>query len=217
MKELNIRVSENDLKILRENDYVLCVAKRVEDSYYNVIWQAEKNFTQNNRIIWDDKVSNYSLFASTSCHEGQTVFENILPIQISLGERAVLEKAGYFSGKEPGKEADEIEMRNLYEPVYPGLCQQCIDFNGETSIQPFFLSPVLCIPGEFRVKPVDKLLVWFEQDVRQGMIIRPEREKIDNAMLKSASGYKAEIDMEADESGNKKVTLLYQDYMWKVV
>lgn len=206
MKELIVQIAEDDLKVLRENNYLLCVAKKMEDYSYTVVWQAEKDFSQNNKMTWEDS---YSMFASTSRTEGEVVFENILPVQIAQGERVILTSYGTFNGKEQGETTDCLEMRNQYKGIYPGVSVESKNFKGETLVTPFFLSPELSIPGVFKVKPVEQILVWFEQKIESGTVILLEYK---NQMKYAARSNMIEVNLEKEDS----VTLLFEDYAWKI-
>lgn len=204
MKELVIQITEADYKILRENNYTLCIAKKVEDCDFNVIWLAEKNYTQNNSITWDDK---YSIFASKTMKKGQVVFENILPHEIQPGQRITLEKEGIWGNIESFGESDEMAILNQYMPVYPGLCQTCTNLSGTTSMIPFYLSPNLCIPGMFTVKPTGSIIVWFAQNVQSGLIISDKKY---GDPTKSFSNF-----IIIDMSTNNKMIIEFDNFDWK--
>lgn len=216
MKELNIQISEDNFTVLKQSNYSLCIAKRTSDYGYNVIWQADADFSQNNTFSWDDD-NDYYIFASRTAELYETVSINISAKQISLGESIVLKKEGCFGDVTESDSKDSIGMTNQYMPIHPGLCKQCKNFAGETENAPFFLCPDLCVPGEFSTKPTEKILVWFQQRADSGMIVSWTEKKgviIDQseAILFSSSSRETEIDMEEKNS----VTLLYEDWEWKI-
>lgn len=205
MKELFIQITEDDYKVLKDNGYVLCVAKKVEDCDFNVIWRAEADFAQRNSITWEDK---YSIFVSRTIKKGQLVFINVPPCEISPGQKVTLEKEFCFGTVEPFENVDEIAMVNQYKPVYPGLCQECTDFSGVTESTPFYLSPDLSIPGTFTAKLAEQLLVWFAQGGKSGLIISQNRNSHEEKTISNC--------VKLDMSAKDKVNLTFEGFQWKI-
>lgn len=206
MRELLIQVSEDDCRILHSNDYALCIAKRVEDCDFNVIWQAEQSFTQANIFQWEDK---YSIFASRTMQKGEEVFANVSPREISPGQSIILEHEGCFGEAQASGEQDEITMMNQYMPIYPGLCQICRGFSGSTVQAPFYLDPDLSIPGTYIVKPVEKIMIWFAQGAKSGLIISNKRGELTE---KAISNY-----IILDMRDKSKMTIEFDKFVWKIV
>lgn len=206
MKELSIQIMEDDYKILKENNYSLCVAKRVEDCDFNVIWVADQNFTQQNSITWEEK---YSIFASRTMKKGNVVSINVSPKEIMPGQQVTLEEGCYFGDVVTSEVKDKIVMINKATPIYPGLCQECTDFTGATSYNPFYLSPDMCIPGEFTTKPTEQVLIWLEQGAQNGLIIS---EKTNYKIEKALSNY-----IVIDMSENSKMSIAFENFLWKKI
>ncbi len=206
MKELMIQVMEDDYKILKDSHYILCIAKKVEDCDFNVIWLAEQNFTQQNVVTWEDK---YSIFASREMKKGNVVRMNVLPKEIMPGQEITLQEGCYFGDAKMSEVQDEIIMINQAIPIYPGLCQECTDFAGVTSAAPFYLSPDMCIPGMFTTKPTEQIMIWFAQGAKSGVIISEERHA---KMEKALSNY-----IEIDMSGKSKMTIAFDKFSWKKI
>lgn len=206
MRQISIQVTEDDYKILKGNNYVLCIAKRVEDCDFNVIWQAEKNFSQNNIISWEGK---YSIFVSRTMQRGQTVFFNVPPHEILPGQSITLEEEGCFGKVESFGAQDEITMLNQYMPVYPGLCQMCTDFAGITSSAPFYLSPDLCIPGTFITKPTEQIMVWFAQGAKSGLIISQNKKLQEEKAISNC--------ITLDMNTKNNIKLVFDKFQWKIV
>lgn len=206
MREIVIRVGEDDYGILKKNHYILCIAKRVEDCDFNVIWQAEPNFMQNNLFSWEDK---YSIFASRTMQKGQTVFQSISPKEISPGQSIILKPEGCLGEAETSGAGAEITMVNQYMPIYPGLCQTCSGFSGSTVQAPIYLDPDLCIPGTYMTKPVEKIMLWFAQGAKSGLIISDKRSALTE---KTISNY-----IILDMHDKIKMTIEFDKYVWKVV
>lgn len=206
MKELSIQIMEDDYKILKENNYTLCVAKRVEDCDFNVIWVAEQNFTQQNSITWEDK---YSIFASRTMKKGDVVSINVSPKEIMPGQQVTLEEGCYFGDVVTSEVKDKIVMINKAIPIYPGLCQTCTDFAGATSCTPFYLSPDMCIPGSFTAKPTEQAMIWFQQGAQNGLIIS---DKTYYKIEKALSNY-----IVIDMSETSKMNLAFENFVWKKI
>ncbi|MCM1398329.1 MAG: hypothetical protein NC225_02480 [Clostridium sp.] len=206
MKELKIQVMEDDLKILKDNHYALCIAKSVEDCDFNVIWQAEQNFTQQNSITWEEK---YSIFASRQMKKQTVVQMNVSPKEIATGQQITLLAEGCFGDVESSKEQDEIIMTNQWTPIYPGLCQQCTGFAGDTAYAPFYVSPDMCIPGTFTTKPTEQIMVWFAQNAQSGLIISEKKyEETEKALSNFIT-----IDM----SGKNEMSIAFDKFSWKKI
>lgn len=206
MKELMIQVMEDDYKILKDNHYILCIAKKVEDCDFNVIWLAEQNFTQQNSITWESK---YSIFASREMKKGNVVGINVLPKEIMPGQQITLQEGCYFGDVKTSEVQDEITMINQSIPIYPGLCQIRTDFAGITSSAPFYLSPDLCIPGMFTTKPTEQMMIWFAQGAKNGLIIS---EKKDEKTEKVFSNY-----IVIDMGETSKMSIAFEKFSWKKI
>ena len=100
MKEIVIAIYDDDLKVLTENKYSLCIAGRTSDYTYNVIWLSETGFSQNNLVKIENK---YSVFASVSANIGDMVFKNIGPMDINIGEKTEISAEGFFNGAKTGE------------------------------------------------------------------------------------------------------------------
>ncbi len=204
MKELLIEIGTNEYKVLKDNGYHLCIAKKVDDDKFNVIWQAYGDYSQSNKITWNE---NYKIFASLSREDREKVFANVLPEEISFGQEILLNVQGCFGSISQSKEKDSIGMINQYHPVYPGLYQECTDIYGNTKSLPFYLSSNQSIPGRFRTKPVDKILVWFEQSVESGIVI--------SRYMTSAKGISESTSIQLDMQEKSSMKIVFEQYQWK--
>lgn len=64
----------------------------------------------------------------------------------------------------------------------------------------------MCVPGVFQTKPTDMFLIWFEQDVSEGMIFRRENENLLSASRSNA----IEVNLENAD----RVAIMYKNYRW---
>lgn len=204
MKELVIEIGTNEYKVLKDNGYYLCIAKKVDDDKFNVIWQAYNDYSQSNKITWNKK---YKIFASLSREDRKKVFANVSPEEISFGQEILLEAQGCFGAISQSREKDSIGMINQYQPVYPGLYQECTDIHGNTNSLPFYLSSNQSIPGSFRTKPVDKILVWFEQSVESGIAI--------SRYTTSAKGISESTSIQLDMQEKSSMEIAFEQYQWE--
>lgn len=209
MKTLVVEIAGNDLEILSSSHYMLCVAKVLTDENSLVIWQAEDQILAHNEMSWEENV-NYSLFCSTNNANRKKVVMNVPDAEIALGEYLTLTETGNFdTQKKQGSWKDQLGLINQYNPIYPGICQQCTDFKGVLSKDPIFLNPTLSLPGEFTIKPLEKIMVWFEQDVEKGMYLF-------HNFADSVQAGKTKV-ITVDMQAKDRVTLSYEKFDWKIL
>ncbi len=205
MKQLIIEIDDDDFRVLKENAYCLCLAKRVKDCGFNVIWQAYHEFASNNTIKWE---AEYEIFASFTRKDREVVFANVSPKAISPGEQILLKTEGCFGEISSLQDKNCIGMLNQYIPVYPGLCQKCTDIRGNTQFSPFFLCDDKCIPGTFLTEPTENIVVWFEQGAESGMISSYIGKRMKNI---SASN---PISLELTDRDTIKI--MFKGYQWHI-
>ena len=208
MKTLIIEIAQGDLEILSSSHYILCVAKVLTDENSLVIWQTEERILAHNEMSWEEN-ANYSLFCSNNNTNRKKVVMNIPDKEIALGEYLTLTETGTFGDSKQGPWNDQLGLINQYGSIYPGICQQCTDFNGAASKDPIFLNPTPSLPGEFTIKPLEKIMVWFEQDVEKGMYLFHNW----TDSVQAAKTKKITVDMQEKD----QITLSYENYDWKIL
>jgi len=194
-KTVNIRIDPKDLEILKDGDYKLCFAKKVGDKDFNVVWQSYNKYLANNTFQWTPM---YQLFGSNRFEGNVQVTVDTNAVNIGLGEVSTLNFAGNLSTPVSGGEKTEFTMINEYGPIHPGVNQLSIGIDGKAASTPIYVSKKSIVKGETGLKPVEKVLVWFEQNIKTSTMFSKSRSK------------SIEIDLTNENSASRK----YIDGKW---
>ncbi|MBS9425192.1 hypothetical protein EAE90_16525 [Photorhabdus caribbeanensis] len=173
-KSVKIQIAPNDLATLKQSKYKLCFAKKVGDHNYNVVWQAYDKFLSSNTFSW---IPIYQLFGTNSFNSGVKVdvATNLVPIQ--LGETSTLDSNGNLQEAITGGPDTGFTLYNEYGSIHPGIRQLSTGINGERVSTPIYASTDPIVTGECLLTPVEKVLVWFEQDVITSTMFSTSRSK----------------------------------------
>ncbi len=68
-KSVNIHIDSSDFETLKDNDYSLCFAKKVGDTF-NVVWQSTFRYLRFNVFQW---IPTYQLFGTNKFESDVTV------------------------------------------------------------------------------------------------------------------------------------------------
>lgn len=167
---ITIQIAKQDLKILKDDRYHLCIAGRMDDSDFTVVWYAAERFTYNNKIEINNE---YGVFASQK--GTKKVFEDFPGTPASIGEKCTIDKYGTISQAVTGDNPDAIVLVNQYGNLYPGLTRSGIGIYGEEFSNPVFLSRNAILRGEFEYFPTDQFKIWFEQNKVAGDILPQQK------------------------------------------
>jgi hypothetical protein len=195
-KSVKILVDPSDLASLKENKYRLCFAKKVNNTY-NVVWQSYTDFIHQNSFSWTPV---YQLFGTNTFQDNVTVDVETNAVSILLGQGATLDQDGNLGPASTQNPPTAISMTNEYGPIHPGLNQLSISPNGKSSVTPVYVGEYQIELGKDQLTPVDKVQVWFEQNVETSTMFSDDRTKI------------TEIDLTFVDSG----TRLYKNGVWVV-
>ena len=165
-----IKIATQDLKILRDAEYHLCIAGRMKDTDFTVVWYATGEFTLNNIIEINDE---YEVFASN--RSTKKVFEDFLRTPAEIGEKCIIDKYGNISQAITGDIPDGIVLVNKYGNLYPGLIRKGTGIKGEEFSNPLFLSRNAILPGEFDYFPSYEIKIWFAQNKEAGEILPQQK------------------------------------------
>lgn len=201
---ITIQIDKEDLKILKNAEYYLCMAGRIKDADFTVVWYATESYTSNNQIQINNK---YEVFASNGCTEKVSVDFSGVPVDI--GEKCVIDKYGIISQAKTGEISDAIVLVNEFGNLYPGLMRRGRGINGEEFYNPLFLSPNLILPGEFDFVPVYQIKIWFAQNVETGKILPQEKKQ----NMKSAKTNYILVDLEKRDTP----VLSYSNGEWRYI
>lgn len=173
-KKVSIHLDDEVIRSLKENAYKLCFAKKVGDEDYNVIWQSFLGYENYNNFSW---LPSYQIFTANELRENVEVEVRSKMVPIGLGETVVRDKYGVLSDAVSGGESTALNLINNGEPTCVGISQLCTDIDGRQISAPIYVSERKIIAGEAGFKPMEKLLVWFEQNVETGMMFSHVRSR----------------------------------------
>lgn len=194
-KTITVEVATDDLTFLKKNGYKLCFAKKVAEGTFNVVWQSYTDYLVTNEFSWTPQ---YQLFGSNTFRATVTVKVATNKMTIGLGETSLLTSAGVIEPPSTGGPSTGITMTNEFGPIHPGLNQLSIGLNGESVSTPFYVAENQIALGETTMTPVEKILIWFEQNVET------------STMFATARSNSVEVDMTTTNSA----TRLYKGGKW---
>lgn len=194
-KVVNIQIDSDDLIGLKAAGYKLCFAKKIATEEYNVIWQSYSDYLADNSFSWTPQ---YEIFGTRVFQDNITVKISTNVAQIGLGEQSVLNPAGVMLPATTGGPTTAITMQNQFGTIHPGINQISTGPDGETISTPIYVAAHPIVQGDVSMTPVEKVLVWFEQNAETSM------------MFSTARSMKVEIDLTSTNSA----TRLYKDQKW---
>ena len=198
MKSVKIEISQDELDNLKGNDYMLCFAKKVGDNAYNVVWQAYDKYLSNNTFSWTPQ---YQLFGTNTFQSNIQVVAQTNTVTIGLGETSTLNSAGNLSNPVSGGPSTSITMINDYGNIHPGVNQLSTGIDGSVTSTPIYVAQQASITGTTSLTPVEKVLVWFQQNIET------------STMISEVIGTPVEIDLTLADSA----TRLYSNGQWTTV
>lgn len=194
-KSVTIEIAEEDLKTLKSSDYKLCFAKKIAQGDYNVVWQSSTKYLVSNSFSWTPQ---YELFGSNLFQENIEVKVATNIVNIGLGETSILNEHGILEPAKTGGPDTELTMDNQYDLIHPGVNQLSTGITGETISTPIYVAPNPIVKGLTSLTPVEKVLVWFEQNIATGTMFSQSRS----------------LSVEIDLTNTDSATRLYSDQKW---
>jgi len=194
-KTVTILIAKDDLTTLKGGNYKLCFAKKVGDNAYNVVWQSYTDYLYQNKFLWTPQ---YQLFGTNQFQAGVTVHVSTNVVDIGLGEKSTLDKDGNLGKASTGGPDTAITMDNKYGSIHPGLNQLSTGLKGEQVSTPIYVAPKVSVQGTVELTPVEKVLVWFQQNIET------------STMFSDARSNSIEIDL----TSSNNETRLYSNQKW---
>ena len=200
-KTVQIQIAPYDFDVLKSANYMMCFARKVNDTY-DVVWQAYGEYLTTNSFAWFPL---YQLFATNSFNAGRVVSVQTNTVDISLGQQATLDFAGVIGPVANGGPSGSITLLNEFGQVCPGLCGVATGPDGTQRQLPMFVEPAAIEIGVDTLTPVDVVLVWFEQNIAAGTMLSPD------AMIAVSKS------VEVDLTNVDEATRLYQNGSWSTI
>lgn len=194
-KNVKIEIAVPDFEIFKRADYRLCFAKKVGDNFYNVVWQSYREYLINNTFSW---LPQYSLFCSNYFRDYDIVRAVTNEVHIGLGETSRLNQDGMLGAPWASGPTNGFCMDNRYGSIHPCVKQVSIGINGRMESTPVYVTIEPVVPGVIVLTPVEKIMIWFEQNVDPG------------TMFSTAKSLSVEIDF----SSRNDASLKYENQQW---
>jgi hypothetical protein len=194
-KSVTIEVAPGDLEALKKAGYRLCFAKKVGNAAYNVVWQSYSQYLVTNDFGWTPQ---YQLFGTNRFSDGIRVKVSTNLVSIGLGQQSTLNNFGLLGPASDGGVATGITMINDFGSIHPGVMQLSTGIDGSQVATPIYVAQGPIVSGVAELTPIEKVLVWFEQDVET------------STMFSNAQSKSVEIDLTFVE----QATRLYKDGKW---
>lgn len=194
-KTVTIEIDTADLATLKGADYKLCFAKKIAEGDYNVVWQSYTKYLVNNVFSWTPQ---YQLFGTNMFQSGVRVNVATNLVSIGLGEESVLDSAGVLGAPKTGGSDISITLVNNYGSIHPALNQLSTGIDGSQISTPIYVAQKEIVAGNATLTPVEKVLVWFEQNVET------------STMFSTARSRSVEIDL----TYSNEAVRLYKGQQW---
>lgn len=197
-KKVVVQISEEELHKLKDSHYALCFAKKVGDFDYDVIWKSLDKYLATNTFSWQPmyQISGTNTFESDVKVEVATNIEDI-----GLGEKTILDRDGALSNPVTGGDPTAINVDNEYGNIHFVISQLSKNNGGAQETTPIFVSKDESIKGDAHFKPVEKILVWFQQNAQTSTMFTEMRS---NAM-------------EVDLTNKNVASIRYENGTWRIV
>lgn len=197
-KKVSIDIDINDFNNLKNNKYSLCFAKKVGDEDYNVVWNAETCFLQKGSFSWTPQ---YQIFATNTFKESVKVTTQTDIITIGLGEQTTMSENGVLSSASTGTDKNSIAFINDYGSIHPAINQICTSVTGEMISTPIYVAKNAVVKGKTLLKPVEKVLIWFEQNIETSTMFTTSRSR----------------SIELDLTASSTISIKYSQEEWKII
>lgn len=197
-KVVNIKVDQDDLATLKAANYRMCFAKKVGDNAYNVVWQSYHDYLTNGRFSWTPQ---FQLFGSNSFVSNVQVQMSTDPQIIGLGQTCTLDKNGILQPAITGGSETALTMDNEYGSIHPGVNQISVGITGKQESTPIYVAENSIVTGKTELTPVEKVLVWFEQNIETSTMFSDSRSKA----------------IEVDLTSSNEKSILYKGQKWSFI
>ncbi|KAF5379561.1 hypothetical protein D9757_009254 [Collybiopsis confluens] len=151
---LTVVIPDSLRKGLIEAGYSLCLARKVGNNDFNVIWQGNKQYLKNNDFEWSQE---YQVFASKAFKDGALVKAVSDPQDIEYKQVCIFDNYGTMNPATADKNGKEgsFKVENQY---------QTLNFAVSTKVnglyRTIYVTPS-AITGSVAFEPKNEVRVWF--------------------------------------------------------
>jgi hypothetical protein len=170
-KALTVQVTEDALHQLKQNQYSLCFAKKVGDTF-NVVWSSSNKYLSTNQFSWQPQ---YQLFGTNTFNTTITVKATTNTVAIGLGETSVLDADGFLESPKTGGPSTSITMNNEFGSIHPGVNQLSTGIDGAQVSSAIYVAENAVLSGTVSLTPKESVLVWFQQNIETGTMFSDAR------------------------------------------
>ncbi|WP_163832865.1 hypothetical protein [Spartinivicinus ruber] len=182
-KNLNIILSQDEVKFLKENKLNMVIAKAVNSGgaeKYNVVWESRSDYAITNTYSWIPQYTANTTSIDIISPTSKVVAQGV-NVPMKLGQKTILNQYGMLSqnvSKSDNPNSIEFDIaQNFYEKSFH--ITLATGLNSSTKPQPFFIDTETYEPGyKVEVTPIEKVKVWFQTELETGnyieKIIAPE-------------------------------------------
>lgn len=199
-KSLSIEIADKDLENLQGSSYKLCIAKKVREDDFNVVWKSFDEYSTYTEISW---VPMYTIFATKKFEDDAQVTMMTKIVPIGLGETCLLDMNCLMHAATTGGPKTALTLDNQYQksPVHVGVSQMLHDdVKGQQSL-PIYVAPKPSIMGKITLTPVERVQIWFSQSLQT------------STMFSEAVSNVVEVDL----TSTNHQSLLFENSVWKIV
>jgi hypothetical protein len=211
VKQLTININNDDFDRLQAAQYNLCIAKKIADEDYDVVWWAipYSEYIPVTTIAWP---SSYQLFLALGFQPGNPVAQSGPPVDVFPGQQVTLDASGQFSTPSVGSSPKSITLINQYGSIFPAVSQPLTVGQGAIQPSPFFIPQAMLLKGQIDFAPTDTVLVWFQQRATSGMMFSPPpSQEPQEEMIARTTAF------EVDLSSGASASITYSNQEWKPV
>ncbi|KAJ7068797.1 hypothetical protein C8F01DRAFT_1051200 [Mycena amicta] len=155
---LQVNVASDQVQLLKNAGYSLCISKKVNGSYC-VVWQGT-GFNAHNTFRWTEE---YRVFACNQFKTGALVEASCEPVDIQFGQTAILDETGTMLPAQGPVTGESFAVTNLYQPVNFAVNQYI-----GSSWSPIYVDKTLTVIGDDPSEtftPIVSVLVWFSKSL----------------------------------------------------
>lgn len=176
-KTVTISIDSSDFEVLKKNGYHLCFAKKLRGHDYDVVWQSydKESYLESNTFSW---ISSFQIFGANVFQDNVRVRTSTNTVSIRLGEQCTINQEGHIEGVKTGSYPDSIELINKFGAIHPGVNALCYDLRGNQQVAPIYVAPEAIVIGTDVLTPIEKVQVWFEQNIETGTMFSDARTNV---------------------------------------
>eukprot|EP00898_Chlorokybus_atmophyticus_P007336 jgi/Chlat1/7603/Chrsp64S07095 len=155
-KSLTVAISDKMLDTLKDGGYRLCIAKKLGDKDFNVIWLGMDDLLNSNLFEWQDS---FQVFGQESFTSGALVRATTDVQDIQPGMTCVLTKDGNLMPQS----GTPASTGPFYVDNQKGLICAGVNAMVNDEYKPFYVAKSPAILGRITLEPKETIMAFFDQ------------------------------------------------------